>query len=105
MFESSQLSQLPGYEIYREGIEAIRKGDFNSAPALLLGMASIRLREAGLPVLPAESAPALSAHLQFYQLLAKQYSDAHNRYNASLQRLDKFCRAVEMLGNAHIKHP
>ena len=98
MSEASALSRLPGYEIYREGVEAIRMGDFHSGPALLLSMASTRLGRAGLPVPPfPRSGPA---HLEFYNLLAHQFPDAHFRYNASLQRLDKFCRAVERLGPA-----
>lgn len=93
MSGESSLSNLPGYELYRDGMMALQKGDFNTAPAQLLLVARIRLSQAGLPILsPTQSVPA---HLAFFGLLANQYPDPHFRYNACLQRLDKFCRAVE----------
>ncbi len=95
MIEETALSRLPGYELYKEGIDAIRAGDFHSAPALLVSMATSRLTRAGLPI--PRFAHSGSAHLEFYALLANRYSNAHSKYNASLQRLDKFCRAVERL--------
>jgi hypothetical protein len=98
MIEESALSSLPGYEIYREGMDALRKGDFHSEPALLISMAGARLSDAGLPIpQPPQSGPI---HLEFYNQLAGRYPDAHYRYNASLQRLDKFCRAVESMASA-----
>jgi outer membrane protein assembly factor BamD (BamD/ComL family) len=91
--EESTISQLPGYELYLEGMEALRKGDWDTVAAQLLMIATTRLGKAGLPIPPhSQNTPA---HLVFYRLLANQYPDAHYRYNASLQRLDKFCRAVE----------
>jgi hypothetical protein len=98
MIEESALSRLPGYEIYREGVDAIRVGEFHSAPALLVSMARTRLGRAGLPI--PRFPQAEPAHLEFYNLLAHRYPDAHFRYNASLQRLDKFCRAVERMVSA-----
>ncbi len=98
MAEDSALSYLPGYEIYRDGIDAMRVGDFRSEQALLLGMARTRLNRAGLPI-PRDSKSG-QAHLEFYNLLANRYPDPHFRYNASLQRLDKFCRALERRGPA-----
>ena len=98
MIEDSALSRLPGYEIYREGIEAIRMGEYRTAPALLVSMARTRLGRAGLPIPQyPQSGPA---NLEFYNLLASRYPDPHFRYNASLQRLDKFCRALERMGPA-----
>jgi hypothetical protein len=93
MSEESELSRLPGYEQCRDGMDALRKGEFNSIAAQLILMARTRLGNAGLP-LPPHSQP-VPAHLTFYALLAERFPDPHFRYNASLQRLDKFCRAVE----------
>jgi hypothetical protein len=93
--DEASLSALPGYEIYREGLEAILSGNFHSESALLIAMAEERLQDAGLPLPPHPQSP--QGNLEFYNLLAARYPDAHYRYNASLQRLDKFCRAVERL--------
>lgn len=87
------LERLPGYELYKEGKETLGRGEYRSAPAQLLLMAKTRLRNAGLEIeAPHQDEPA---HLMFYRLLADAHPDAHAMYNAYLQRLDKFCRAVE----------
>jgi hypothetical protein len=106
MIEASDLDRLPGYEIYRDGLDAIRAGDFGSAPALLLSMARTRLGRAGLPI--PESPRTVPVHLEFYNQLAHRYPDAHFRYNANLQRLEKFCRAVERMTGGkgdQLQHP
>jgi hypothetical protein len=79
-------------------MDALHKGDFNSAPALLIRIASTRLGMAGLPI--PHLSQSVPVHLAFYGLLAEKHADSHFRYNASLQRLDKFCRAVERMGPA-----
>ena len=95
MKKESDLEHLPGYELYKAGMDAILKGNFDTAPAQFLLIARTRLSEAGFLLKPhSQSVPA---HLHFYRLLAEKYPDAHYRYNASIQRLDKFCRAVERL--------
>ena len=93
------LENLPGFELFKEGSEAIRKGDIDSAPAQLLLMARTRLREAGLDV--AAHPQVLPSHLAFYRILARKHPDAHYVYNAYLARLHKFCRAVESLSAAN----
>jgi hypothetical protein len=97
LIEESALSRLPGYELYRAGMDSLQKGDFNSASALLIRMASTRLARVGLPI--PQSSQTIPVHLEFYSQLENRYPDSHFRYNASLQRLDKFCRAVERLGS------
>ncbi len=101
MMDDATLNHLPGYDLYRDGVDSIRRGEHHSVSALLVSMATTRLTRAGLqiPRFPHSG----SAHLELYALLSQQFPDAHFRYNANLQRLDKFCRAVERLNSDSIK--
>jgi hypothetical protein len=63
-----------------------------SVPALLVSMASARLRAAGFVV----PQPYPDAHMRLYLRLAAEVSDsAHGRFNALVRRLVSFERAAE----------
>lgn len=83
---------LPGGDLFDEGVEDMRAG-VESPAALLVSMARSRLVDAGLSVPP----PAVErpAH-RLYDLLAADHPDeAHGRYNALLRRIASFARAAE----------
>lgn len=89
------MEDLPGFELYKEGWEAMLSGRFDTIPAQLLLMARTRLNDAGFQV--AEHAQEAPPHLYLYRLLAEKHEDAHYMYNTYRQRLLKFCRAAERI--------
>ncbi len=83
---------LPGHELVVQGVDDLDAGR-ETAPALLVAMASARLRETGVRV-PDTAFEAPSHRL--YDLLARaEPDDAHARYNALVRRLVSFARAAE----------
>ena len=80
---------LPGADLVEQGLEDLRRG-VESVPALLVAMASGRLRDLGFAV--ARDVP--DAHLKLYELLAAELGDgAHSRFNALQRQLVSFIRA------------
>jgi hypothetical protein len=85
------LRRLPGGDLVSKGVADLARGD-ETQEALLVSIASRRLRAAGLPV---EGAVADAEH-RLYALLARVDPDsAHSRYNALLRRLTSFESALE----------
>ena len=85
------LGHLPGGDLVSKGLEDLSRGD-ETPEALLVSIASRRLREAGLPV----EKPHADARYRLYALLARADEDsAHSRYNALLRRLTSFESALE----------
>jgi hypothetical protein len=88
------VSDLPGAEFLSDGIHDLSVGK-ESVPALLLEIASSRLRLAGVPV-PILPKQTLDAEIRLYRLLGTQPDvDAYSQYNAHLRRLSSLCRALE----------
>lgn len=82
---------LPGADLIRRGLEDLARGE-ETAQALLVSIASERLRGAGLDVPPRVP----DADHRLYLLLAREFGDdAHSRYNALLRRLVSFEQALE----------
>jgi hypothetical protein len=80
---------LPGADLVEQGLEDSRRG-LETVPAMLVAMASERLRELGI------EAPrgVADAHLRLYGLLSAELGDgAHSRYNALRRRLISFLHA------------
>jgi hypothetical protein len=85
------LLQLPGGDLVSKGVDDLARGN-ETLEALLVSIASERLRAAGLHV---EGAHADAEH-RLYALLARTDEDsAHSRYNALLRRLASFESALE----------
>lgn len=85
------VAHLPGGELIAAGLRDLGEG-IESVPALLVSMASRRLRGLGFDVPP----PLPDPELRLYALLAAEDSDtAHGRYNALVRRLVSFARAAE----------
>jgi hypothetical protein len=89
------LENLPGAEFILPGIEDLRNGRNRTIGALLIAIASIRLRDAGLEF-PWENL-AKEPELALYALLEDDREDAYAYYNALLKRLVSFCHALESL--------
>lgn len=89
---ANPFAHLPGGEFVPEGLADLAQGR-ESIPALLLAIASERLRAAGLPVpAPLPNDP----ELRLYRALRTLHDDdAHSQYNAHLRRLTSLCRALE----------
>jgi hypothetical protein len=86
---------LPGGDLVAQGIEDLSAGR-ETVQALLVAMASTRLRGAGVAV--PESRPELPSH-RLYELLARgEPGSAHGRYNALVRRIVSFARASERAG-------
>jgi hypothetical protein len=89
----SVVTALPGEELVVKGVADLERGD-ESVEALLVSIASQRLRRLGFEI----SSPVGSPELRLYQLLAEEDGDsAHSRYNALIRRLVSFERAAESL--------
>jgi hypothetical protein len=88
------FSQLPGYELVEPGLRDLQNG-IESVEALLVSIASRRLRRAGLPIPPAAQLPR-EPELELYRLLRQlRPTDAYSAYNALLRRITKFESALE----------
>ncbi|HEV7405552.1 MAG TPA: hypothetical protein VGO11_21585 [Chthoniobacteraceae bacterium] len=87
-------AHFPGGDYLADGLADLADNK-ESIPALLLAIASQRLRAAGvaLPVIPAGD-----PELRLYRLLrATHGDDAHSQYNAHLRRLTSLCHALELM--------
>ncbi len=84
-------SQLPGYELVRDGLDDLLAGHESEA-SLVVGMAAPRLRSLGVDV-PSGTGGVPSHRL--YELLAEADAGAHSRYNALVGRVVGFARAAE----------
>ncbi len=85
---------LPGDDLVRAGIAALRQGHF-SVEALLVCVGARRLRRAGLDVPDAPGRPDEPELALYVAICAAGPADAHARYNALLRRLVSFERALE----------
>lgn len=83
---------LPGADLVERGIDDLTRGAFTEE-ALLVSMASTRLRATGVEVPPGSGVSA--GHRLYSLLAAKHGADAHSRYNALVRRLESFARAAE----------
>jgi hypothetical protein len=84
-------TSLPGHDLVTDGLADLAAGR-ETAAALLVSMASPRLRALGFEV-PAGAAPEPSHRL--YELLEREGPGAHSRYNALVGRIVSFARAAE----------
>jgi hypothetical protein len=88
----TDLRALPGADLVAVGLADLRAGE-ETVPALLVAIASRRLRSAGLPV-PEHS--LRDAELHLYRALSRDGpEDAYSRYNALLRVLTSFAHALE----------
>jgi hypothetical protein len=86
------LTDLPGAELVRAGIEDLQRGE-ESVAALLVAVGARRLAALGLEIPRSE---LVHPEHRLYELLARQHGDeAHSRYNALVRRLVSFERAAE----------
>jgi hypothetical protein len=86
------LSQFPGGELIRQGLDDLTRGQESEA-ALLVQIGVPRLRRLGLDVHEQEGEPP---EHRLYELLSNSDPDsAHSRYNALIRRLVSFERALE----------
>jgi hypothetical protein len=89
---ASSYAHLPGGEFVADGLADLAAGRA-SIPALVLAIASERLRAAGLP-LPAPL--PRDPEIQLFRSLRTLHGDgAHSQYNACLRRLASLCHALE----------
>jgi hypothetical protein len=82
---------LPGQDLVREGLADLAGGR-DTAAALLVAMAALRLRALGLDV--PEGGGERPSH-RLYDLLAARGDGAHSQYNALVGRMTSFARAAE----------
>jgi len=86
------LDALPGGELVQRGLEDLTEG-MHTVEALLVAIASHRLRQAGLDV-PDHGIE--NTELRLYDALVREHGpDAYGRYNSLLRRLDSFASALE----------
>jgi hypothetical protein len=89
------MEALPGGEIITRGLTDLRRG-VESVEALLVSMATTRLRELGIPV---PDGRIDSPDLKLYHLLASRHgAGAHSKYNAWRRRLSSFLRTARCAG-------
>ncbi len=87
-----EIEDLPGNDLILAGIEDLRNGT-ESAPVLLVSIGAPRLRALGVSI-PVQT--FLNPEHRLYKLLRREDPDAaHSRYNALVNRLVSFERAVE----------
>lgn len=84
-------ARLPGADLVADGLADLGAGR-ETAPALLVTMASSRLRALGFEV--PMSATVEPSH-RLYELLERDGPGAHSRYNALVRRMVSFARAAE----------
>lgn len=84
---------LPGYELVKEGVDDLDRGEMDTIPALLVAIGAPRLREIGLN-LPV-ALPGNPEHRLYERLGEEETDTAHGRYNALIRRLVSFERAAE----------
>ena len=88
------FDDLPGAHWIRAGLDDLaNKRDTIAACLVLIG--SPKLKRCGLPVEVTDEA-ALGADYHLYEMLGRDHgNEAHSRYNALLQELVSFERALE----------
>jgi hypothetical protein len=84
-------ADLPGHDLVSTGLADLEAGR-ETEQALLVAMASRRLRRIGIQVPDTEI--ERPSH-RLYELLSEAGPGAHSRYNALLTRLLSFARAAE----------
>ena len=84
---------LPGAEIVSVGVEDLAAGR-KTVAAAAVGMASARLRDAGVEV-PASVSARPASHDLYERLAGEDPRGAHSRYNAIVRRIVSFARAAE----------
>jgi hypothetical protein len=92
-----ELADLPGATLVRRGLEARARGEV-SVEALLVSIASARLRRAGFSV-PVDDLPE-DRDMALYRAVGAAYAgrpdvDAYGRYNSLRRELDSFLAAVD----------
>ena len=89
-----RLDELPGAELILSGLRDLQNGEFNTVEALLVAIASTRLKAAGLDV--PKNQLASEPELTLYTYLENERDDAYSYYNALLDSLNSFCNALEL---------
>src|SRR4051794_10158571 len=88
------LAGLPGAELVLAGLEELQ-GEEPTENALLLLVASPRLRRLGFQIRERPDIPRPYEH-RLYELLEQEYgAAAYSRYNSLIRRIVSFCRALE----------
>ncbi|MGP1387705.1 MAG: hypothetical protein ACTS2F_29475 [Thainema sp.] len=88
------INGLPGAELILSGLHDLQNGEFNTVEALLVAIASTRLKAAGLDV--PKKQLASEPELTLYTYLENERDDAYSYYNALLDSLNSFCNALEL---------
>ena len=89
-----ELSHLPGGDLVAQGLSDLVHSR-ETIEALLVSIASPRLRDVGVAV----AAPLSDPEHRLYEWLAREDPEsAHSRYNALLRRLTSFESALECVG-------
>ncbi|MBF2015482.1 MAG: hypothetical protein IGS23_09845 [Rivularia sp. T60_A2020_040] len=89
-----ELNELPGADLILSGLDDLLHGKNNTIGSLLIAIASVRLREAGLDI--PNQALASEPELTLYDYLRNERDDAYSYYNALLNSLNSFCAALEL---------
>lgn len=84
-------SDLPGHELVSAGLADLAAGRETEC-AMLVAMASTRLRALGIEVPPSQS--TRPSH-RLYELISESGTGAHSRYKALIARIVSFARAAE----------
>ena len=90
---TSQLEKVPGWELVAPGLEDIEKGDWETIHALLVFMATPRLRRLGFEIPDIED--VANIHLKLYEKLCETHADGYSQFNALQRRLVSFCSTLE----------
>ncbi len=100
----TELDGLPGSASVLRGIRDLSSGK-SSVEALVVAVASRRLRELGLPLPAAEDLPR-EPELLLYELLCSQSQDPFFAYCALLSELDSFvsCLEARTASRSHVRH-
>jgi hypothetical protein len=88
------MNELPGAELILPGLDDLHQGKTNTVGSLLVAIAATRLAAAGLDV-PKDHL-AIEPELTLYDRLQAERDDAYVYYNALLNRLNRFCNALEL---------
>jgi hypothetical protein len=84
------MDDLPGADLVRQGLADLRAGHM-TVPALVVALAASRLRDLGVDV----PAGVVEPEHALWALLAEDDPDAaHGRYNALVQLITSFERAL-----------
>src|SRR5437763_1394548 len=95
--DREELSGLPGADLVLAGLNEIDREE-PTENALLLLVASPRLRRVGFDIPERPDIPRPYEH-RLYELLERTHGPAaYSRYNSLLRRIISFCHALERLG-------